>query len=44
MDHMNYCCSPQLGSVETYQWKGGENLEVNVDVVVEPELCLHKQE
>ena len=43
MDHMNYWCDLQGTLVESY--KGGKDFsEMKGDMVVEPVLCLHKQE
>ena len=43
MDHNNYLCAPSGSLVEAYK-EDDQVLEINLDMVVEPVLCLCKQE
>ena len=42
MEYINYLCTTQGSLVESYYEEGDYILEMKVDVVVEPVLCLHK--
>ena len=43
MEHMNYWWAPQVNLVEAYKGEEDNVLEMNMTMVVESVLCLHKK-